>query len=90
MTHIPNLSLDGKVQALKAAVDHIVTKGACTPAMMNPVGQKCLLLLCLLKGKSYSTAYRENICWHHTILHQPCTKSYHVHTPTYSNMLRAV
>ncbi len=37
-SHIPNLNLDGKIQALKAAVDHIVTRGAFTHATLVPMG----------------------------------------------------
>ncbi len=50
MSHIPNLSLDGKIQALKAAVDHIVTKGALTHAVMNLLQQGCPLSLSLFGG----------------------------------------
>ncbi|KAA6427936.1 MAG: amidohydrolase family [Trebouxia sp. A1-2] len=39
MSHIPNLTLGGKMQALKAAVDHIVTKGVTTVCDMGSIGE---------------------------------------------------
>ncbi|DBA97126.1 hypothetical protein WJX77_007862 [Trebouxia sp. C0004] len=38
-SHIPSLSLDGKIQALKVAVNHLVTKGITTVCDMGSIGE---------------------------------------------------